>query len=60
MDEVAARYRSFIDNEVAGSSEIYRDWADGIIEDADIRARLAVLPVRKQQPNSCSRGHRWR
>jgi hypothetical protein len=51
VDAVATRYRWFIDNEVAGSSETYRDWAEGVVADSGIRARLAVLPMPKQQPH---------
>jgi hypothetical protein len=50
-EAIAERYRWFIDHEVAGSSPTYVDWAEGVIADAELRARLARLPRLKQQPH---------
>jgi hypothetical protein len=48
---VVARYRSFVDVEAAGSSETYVGWAEGVIADHDLLARIAALPPLKQQPH---------
>jgi hypothetical protein len=45
------RYRWFIEHEAVGSSETYVDWARGVLGDAGLMARLAVLPPTKQQPH---------
>lgn len=48
---VAARYRSFAEVEAAGSSDTYVGWAEGVIVDRDLLARIAALPPLKQQPH---------
>jgi hypothetical protein len=45
------RYRRFIDHEAIGSSPTYLGWAEGVLGDDDLRARLAELPALKQQPH---------
>lgn len=48
---IVDRYRWFVANEATGSSETYREWAEGVLADDELLARLAALPPLKQQPH---------
>ncbi|GHF18545.1 DUF2332 domain-containing protein [Pseudolysinimonas yzui] len=49
--ELIDRYRWFVDHEVTGSSPTYAGWAEGVIVDDALRARLVNLPRLKRQPH---------
>lgn len=51
VDALIQRYRRFIDHEVVESSPTYAAWAEGVIGDDELCARLADLPKLKQQPH---------
>jgi hypothetical protein len=48
---LAGVYTRFADHEAAGRSPLYAGICRGVADDASLLARLAALPLEKQQPN---------
>jgi hypothetical protein len=49
--DTAEWYGTFAAVEAHGRSEVYEEWATGVVGDAAIRAMIERLPLQKRQPN---------
>lgn len=49
-DAVSERYARFARDEAPGRSDLYAEWAAGVVADAEVRAVLARIPPTHRQP----------
>jgi hypothetical protein len=57
-DDLIEEYRDFA-TYAAGDSPCFEEWAQGVVEDAEVLAWLATLPPIKRQPNLVFAAARW-
>ncbi|WP_300267549.1 DUF2332 domain-containing protein, partial [Microbacterium sp.] len=49
-ESVRERYRRFARDEAPGRSELYRQWAEGVADDAPVQSILERIPATRRQP----------